>query len=74
LENIEDRRAFFARTFGEADEIDGFEMPRGSAEDAGAGDVVERFIDETQVGEHIAHERMLENREARDDEGNFTIG
>ena len=74
LEHVVDGGALFARAFGEADEIDRFEMPRGGAKNASAGDVVERFVDEPEVGEDVAHERMFEDGEARDDEGNFAVG
>ena len=74
LERVVDRGAFFARALGEAHEIDGLEMPRGRGEDASGGDVVERLVDEAEVCEDVADERMLEDGEARDDERNFALG
>src|SRR5258707_1569379 len=49
-------------------------MPRRSSKNAGAGDVVEGPDDQAQIREHIAHEWMLENREAGDDEGELSLG
>jgi len=74
LQDVVYRGALFARALGETDEIDGLEMPRGSGEDAGGGDIVESFVDEAEVGEDVADERMLEDREARDDEGDLAVG
>src|SRR5262249_39387027 len=74
LEDVVDRGALFARALGEADEIDWLEVPCRSGEDAGGGDVVEGLVDEAEVSEDIADERMLEDGEARDDERNFALG
>ena len=64
MERVVNRGALFARALGEADEVDGLEMPGGSGEDAGGGDVVERLVDEAEVGEDVADERMLKDGEA----------
>ena len=66
--------AFFTGTLGEAKKALGREMPGRGGKRAGAGDIVERFGDEIEIGQNIADERMLEDRKLADDERNFAPG
>ena len=68
---IERRAALFGGALGQPHEVFRFQTPRRRGKDPGAGDIIEWSCDQPQVRQDIPHQRMLENRQLGNDEGDF---
>src|ERR1700686_1909522 len=73
-QDVIDPRAFFPGALREANEIGGSQSPGRSGEHARDGYVVIRRGDQPEVGEDVLDERVFEDGEAGNHEGNLAAG
>src|ERR1700736_6517951 len=74
LQDVIDPRASFPGALREANEIGGSQSPGRSGEHARDGYVVIRRGDQPEVGEDVLDERVFEDGEAGNHEGNLAAG
>ena len=71
LQDIVNRFSFPFRALCEPQQIFRLQVPGRHGEDSRTRDIIERLGDQPQISQHIAHQRMHQNRQLGDDKGNL---
>src|SRR6266849_4713270 len=71
---VKRRAAFLGGALRQAHQIGGFEVPGWSCKDPSASDVIEGRGNDPQIREHVPNQRVLEDRQFRNDKRNFAPG